>query len=299
MAWIGAIASVAGSLIASSSTDKAAGQQGAGAGAAIAEQRRQYEQNRSDLAPYRVAGSAALRRLQSLLGMGPKPGTSQEEIANGIWDKYMKANNVTNWSDVPADQRNAAATELQEAILSSSSAGEGGGAYGDLLKKFGPSDLAGDTVYNSGLQFGLDEGTKAIERRAAASGGLDSGATLKAITRFGNDYGSTKAGDAYSRFTSDQDRTFGKLSGIAGMGSGATNVGVNAGSNSASNLSSLYAGLGNAQGAATIAGGNAFANGLTNAGNMYSQNQLLRQLTGGGARTLPSSSGGGGDELAV
>lgn len=39
-----------------------------------------------------------------------------------------------------------------------------------------------------GYQFGLQEGTKAIESSAAARGGLNSGATLKALQRYGINY---------------------------------------------------------------------------------------------------------------
>ncbi len=39
-----------------------------------------------------------------------------------------------------------------------------------------------------GYQFGLDEGRGQIEASAAARGGLNSGATLKALQRYGNDY---------------------------------------------------------------------------------------------------------------
>lgn len=39
-----------------------------------------------------------------------------------------------------------------------------------------------------GYQFGLDEGRGQVEASAAARGGLNSGATLKALQRYGNDY---------------------------------------------------------------------------------------------------------------
>lgn len=39
-----------------------------------------------------------------------------------------------------------------------------------------------------GYQFGLKEGQRAVEASAAARGGLNSGATLKALQRYGNDY---------------------------------------------------------------------------------------------------------------
>lgn len=41
---------------------------------------------------------------------------------------------------------------------------------------------------NPGYQFGLNEGRGQIEASAAARGGLNSGATLKALQRYGNDY---------------------------------------------------------------------------------------------------------------
>lgn len=39
-----------------------------------------------------------------------------------------------------------------------------------------------------GYQFGLDEGRKTLEASAAAAGGLNSGATLRALTRYGQNY---------------------------------------------------------------------------------------------------------------
>lgn len=171
---------------------------------------------------------------------------------------------------------------------------------GDLLRKFQSSDLAADPVYNSGLQFGLNEGTKAIERRQSARGGYDSGAALKELTRFGNDYGSTKAADSRARFVEDQNLQFGKLSGVAGMGSGATTVGVGAGTSAGSNLAALQSGQGNANAAATIAGGNAFAGGANSIANYYAQQQMLQQLQGGGARTLaPNHSLTGASDLGA
>jgi hypothetical protein len=75
------------------------------------------------------------------------------------------------------------------------------------------------------------------------------------------------------------------------MGSGATTVGVNAGANTAGNLANLYTGAGNAAGASTIAQGNAISSGV----NGYMNYNLLRQLSGGGQRSLQGVSPGAGD----
>jgi len=50
-----------------------------------------------------------------------------------------------------------------------------------------------------GYAFRLGEGTKALERSAAARGGLLSGGTGKALTRYGQEFGSQEFTNAYNR----------------------------------------------------------------------------------------------------
>jgi hypothetical protein len=50
-----------------------------------------------------------------------------------------------------------------------------------------------------GYAFRLSEGMKGVERSAAARGGLMSGATGKALTRYGQDFGSQEYQNAYNR----------------------------------------------------------------------------------------------------
>jgi hypothetical protein len=61
-------ASVVGSVLSSNAVGDAADSQAAGTAAGIAENRRQYDQTRSDFAPYREAGTTALGQLQSEMG---------------------------------------------------------------------------------------------------------------------------------------------------------------------------------------------------------------------------------------
>jgi hypothetical protein len=135
-------------------------------------------------------------------------------------------------------------------------------SFGSLMRKFGASDLAGDAVYQSGLQFGLDQGTQGINRQAAAGGSMLSGATLKALTRFGNDYGSTKANESYNRFNADQNSQYNKLAGLSGAGRQATNQVSAAGQNMANNISQSQQGVGNARGSAYLTQGNAWSNAI-------------------------------------
>lgn len=162
---------------------------------------------------------------------------------------------------------------------------DGTGGYGDLTRKFSTSDLNADPVYQSGLQFGLDQGTGAINARALQTGSYDSGATLKALTRYANDYGSTKANDSYNRFNTDNTNTFNRLSGVSGGGQTATNTVSSAGANAANNISNLETQAGNARSAGIVGGANAWGGALNSVGgafNNYEQNKLLKQYLNGG-----------------
>lgn len=66
MAWVAA-AAIGGALITSSATRSAAGDQREATGEAIAEDRRQFDLQRTDGAPYREAGANALQQLMASL----------------------------------------------------------------------------------------------------------------------------------------------------------------------------------------------------------------------------------------
>ena len=70
-----------------------------------------------------------------------------------------------------------------------------------------------------GYGFRLSEGLKALDRQAAARGGLISGGALKAAQRYGQDVASQEFGNAYNR-----------LAGLAGVGQTATGAMGNAAS---------------------------------------------------------------------
>lgn len=122
---------------------------------------------------------------------------------------------------------------------------------------------AADFTKDPGYDFRMAEGQKALERSAAAKGGLQSGGTLKALARYSQDYGSGEYNNAYNRFNSDRDRRFGRLSSIAGMGQNANNSNAQSGMNYANQVGQNYMGAANTSGAAGIAGANGWANSLS------------------------------------
>lgn len=172
---------------------------------------------------------------------------------------------------------NAEAQRIYEERLAAAEKANSDPAFGSLTRNFTMADFEADPVAQLGFEYGLNQGTSAINKRAAAMGGYDSGATLKALTRFGNDYGNTKANESYNRFVNNQTNLFNRLSGLSGTGQQSANFVGAAGANMASNVGNLYAGMGNARGAASIAQGNAWSNalgGVANAlGNAWTQYQ--------------------------
>lgn len=69
-----------------------------------------------------------------------------------------------------------------------------------------------------GYAFRMAEGTKALERSAAARGGLLSGATLKGIQRYGQEMGSQEYQNAFNRYQAERQARLGPLQSLAGVG---------------------------------------------------------------------------------
>lgn len=132
----------------------------------------------------------------------------------------------------------------------------------DFQRDFTSRDFDVDPGYN----FRMAEGQKAIERSAAARGGLNSGANMKALAKYGQGLASDEYNNAYNRFNSDRDRRFNRLSSVAGVGQTANNALAQAGQNFANQAGSNMMGAANAQGAAGIAGANAMGGAISGIG---------------------------------
>jgi hypothetical protein len=159
---------------------------------------------------------------------------------------------------VPPEQRRAAYAEVQQ---TNALAGNDSNAadYGSLMRRFSEADLQGDPVYQSGLQFGLDEGRRGLNERAIANGGYDSGATLKALTRFGNDYGSTKADQSFNRFQQQNSNVYNRLTGQQGVGLNAAGAVTGAGNLATGQMMDASSEGANARAAGRVGQANAMA----------------------------------------
>ena len=156
--------------------------------------------------------------------------------------------------------------------LSEDKAAPGYGKY--ATAEFGMDQFKADPGY----AFRMSEGMKALERSAAARGGLLSGATLKGITRYGQDAASQEYQNAFNRFQAERAGTLNPFQALAGTAQSSANVlGQQAGV-LGQQLGSNIIGAGNAQAAGTIGQANAIAGGLGQGLNFYQNQQLLNRL---------------------
>jgi hypothetical protein len=87
-------------------------------------------------------------------------------------------------------------------------------------QKFGMDQFQADPGY----AFRLSEGQKALERSAAARGGLMSGATGKALTRYGQEAGSQEYMNAFNRYQTERAARLNPLQSLAGVGQTSANT---------------------------------------------------------------------------
>lgn len=73
-------------------------------------------------------------------------------------------------------------------------------------------------MQDPGYAFRLSEGQKALDRSAAARGGLQSGAALKAAARYGQDMGSQEYQNAFNRYYQERQNMLAPLQSLAGVG---------------------------------------------------------------------------------
>jgi hypothetical protein len=133
-----------------------------------------------------------------------------------------------------------------------------------------------------GYGFRLAEGQKALDRQAAARGGLISGAALKAATRYGQDMGSQEYQNAYSRSygramdeynsrVQQANTGYNRLASMAGLGQTAGNQLASSGQNYANTAGNIGMIGGANQANALMAGGNIRASQYGTAGRAMDQ----------------------------
>lgn len=290
---------LAGSLVGARSANKAAEAQTDATMQGIAEERRQYNQTRRDLAPWRNLGTEAIGGINALLDSSGDLTRKFNQRDFGIGERYR--GQMAGLTQPYTDNIGAAADQYT-------------GDLGDAQDRYRQA-MSQQFEASPGYQWSLDQGREAIERSSAAGAGVLGSATQKSLL----DYSQGLAGQEYQNFLNNrrQDalgqygvdtQTAGSMYGTrvnaltdafradsglaglgydtrqasmagdyarrtddwnrhttaAGLGQTATTQGVAAGQGTSSAVAGLYGNIGQAQGARAVNVGNALNSGISN-----------------------------------
>lgn len=151
-------------------------------------------------------------------------------------------------------------------------------------QQFGMQQFQADPGYG----FRMSEGMKALERSAAARGGLLSGATLKGIQRFGQDLGSQEYMNAFNRYQTERAARLQPLQSLAGIGQTTAQQLGQAGQTMASNVGEALTSGAAARASGYVGGANALTQGLGTYLN-YSQGQNMLNALRAPAAAVPAT----------
>ena len=142
-----------------------------------------------------------------------------------------------------------------------------------LASNYKPFDYNAMTA-DPGYGFRLSEGQKALDRSAAARGGLISGSALKAATRYGQDMGSQEYTNAFNRYQTERAAQLNPLQSLAGVGQSTAQTLGATGAANAANVGNLATSGAAASAAGRMGQTQAFTSGLGTYLN-YSQGNAL------------------------
>lgn len=297
--------SIVSGLIGSSASKRAAKAQAAAADRAAELQREMFERQVQLQEPFRQAGLTAQQRYMNLLGLqsGAAPtARSESELRNALAAQYMRPGTEGRYETdygggyggdaggrtvfIPGTQgvsdEAGLSAAVQAAMAQDKAAQEAYQAqqqspdFGKYARDFGMEDFQQDPGY----AFRMQEGLKALDRQAAARGGLISGAALKAAQREGQNMASQEYTNAFNRYQTNRSNQLNPLETLMGRSQTAANQVGNAAGNYAQNAGEAYMGAGSARASGYMGGANALAGAINQGLNMYGDQQFLRR--GGG-----------------
>lgn len=282
----GAILGGGASLLAGGAQADAAGDAAALSAAAtreaVAENRRQFELSREDLAPYRDTGVNALSQYAALYGISDRsadePQFLDEQFQTGT-EQYLNPaytaaqggfGGYRTGDAIPAP---SAPQYLTRPTYSTRQVeNEAYDPNGGFLSTEDMQAARDRFKETPGYQFRFEEGERALNRNASARGRLKGGGHEREVIR----YGQGIASDEFNNYAN-------RLAGIAGMGQGATVTTATLGAQSAATTGNFLLSGAQQQGQNILAAGTARASGFAGAGNAATggiENFLLASQAG-------------------
>jgi hypothetical protein len=311
-AWIIGGGSVVSALIGADASSDAAAAQAASADRAAQLQKEMFEKQISLQEPFRQAGLTAQQRYMNMLGLQGQAPTarSEAEIRNALASQYMRGDAGGRYENVigQGDQGDSVrwipgSGTLDEAGLSAAIQAEiakdqaaqqayqaerQAPGFGKYARDFGMEDFQQDPGY----AFRMSEGLKALDRQAAARGGLISGAALKGAQRFGQNEASQEYMNAFNRYQTNRSNQLQPMESLMRTSQTSANTLGTAAGNYAQGAGEAYMGAGNARASGYIGGANALTGALNQGLNMYGDQQYLNRMRpqGGGVGAQVGSS---------
>lgn len=253
-----AVAAVGSAVIGASASNKAAKAQGRAADAAAAVQKEIYQDTSQKFQPYLSAGNLGLQAYMYEMGLGPAPSIggaapSIETITTpGASSGPRYTNPMLAAATGNADTRNSLLAGQSSGTPGTTQYRVNGKTFATMAEAqaYAGANPTGGTAYRGftetpGYKFQLQQGQDSVNALAGAKGGLNSGATLKALSDYNQGLASQEYGNYLNRLT------------------GITNMGTSAAANQAAAGQAYATNTGNA----LMAGGQAAANGAINGAN--------------------------------
>jgi len=255
MTWVAAGVAIGSAYLGSEASRKAGEQQAAGAQQGLRSQQQALATQNELQNPFRQAGLAGQNKLLQLLGIDTSTNDAKQwakdiyapqiqqhmaDIGKPVGEGWTPSEaSLQEWSKfAPTQQRSA--------------------DFGSLMQDFSAQDMEQDPGY----AFRISEGQKALDRSAAARGGLQSGSALKAAARYGQDMGSQEYQNAFNRYQTNRQNKLQPLMSLAGMGQAAASNQAGYAGQYGQNAAQAYGDIGNAQASSTMGQANAIAGGL-------------------------------------
>ena len=215
-----------------------------------------------------ISGITGSQAAQSAADTQARSAAEARQLARDIFNEQKALQEPFRTAGITAQNQLLTLLGLQ--------GGTQGAEFGRYARPFGMQDFQADPGY----AFRMSEGMKALEASRAAqrggSTGLLSGATGKALQRYGQDLASQEYGNAFNRFQTERVNRLQPLGALMGTGqAAASNQGAAAGQYGTT-AGGLTTDIGAVQAAGQLGSAKAISNALSAYGN-YLGNQNLAQ----------------------
>ncbi len=223
-----------------------------------------------------IVGSSVVGAGAGLLGSS-RAASAQRSAANRAADTQLAMLERQIELQEPFRQGGLTAQNRLMTLLGLEGGEAGAPDYGRYARDFGMADFTADPGYG----FRMSEGMKALERSAAARGGLLSGATLKGVQRFGQDLASTEYQNAFNRYYTARNAQLNPLQSLMGAGQTSTNVLTSATGEAGRGIAAAQQGAGAARASGYVGGANALTSALQSGVPNYLMYRYMNPSTGG------------------